>query len=76
VIHHQTENFAQGMPTDLTFRLAARNAIFRHLEAARGSGWWGKGEMAGLLRPSRGGGGPVQLDPHPSPVSEGGGFPL
>ena len=40
VIHHQTENFAQGMPTDLTFRLAARNAIFRHLEAARGPGWW------------------------------------
>ncbi|MBK8440912.1 MAG: creatininase family protein [Rhodobacter sp.] len=41
VIHHQTENFAQGMPTDLTFRLAARNAIFRHLEAERGAGWWG-----------------------------------
>jgi creatinine amidohydrolase len=46
VIHHQTENFAQGMPTDLTFRLAARNAIFRHLEASRGPGWWGRGEMA------------------------------
>lgn len=46
VIHHQTENFAQGMPSDLTFRLAARNAIFRHLEAARGPGWWGKGDMA------------------------------
>ncbi len=41
VIHHQTENFVQGMPTDLTFRLAARNAIFRHLEATRGPGWWG-----------------------------------
>jgi creatinine amidohydrolase len=46
VIHHQTENFAQGMPTDLTFRLAARNAIFRFLETSRGPGWWGKGEMA------------------------------
>ena len=46
VIHHQTENFAQGMPTDLAFRLAARNAIFRHLEAARGPGWWGRTEMA------------------------------
>jgi creatinine amidohydrolase/Fe(II)-dependent formamide hydrolase-like protein len=46
VIHHQTENFAQGMPTDLTFRLGARNAIFRHLEATRGAGWWGKREMA------------------------------
>lgn len=45
VIHHQTENFAQGMPTDLAFRLAARNAIFRHLEAARGPGWWGKPSM-------------------------------
>lgn len=46
VIHHQTENFAQGMPTDLTFRLGARNAIFRHLEAERGAGWWGRREMA------------------------------
>ena len=46
IIHHQTENFAQGMPTDLTFRLAARQATFAHLEATRGAGWWGKGEMA------------------------------
>lgn len=45
VIHHQTENFAQGMPTDLAFRLAARNAIFRFLEAERGPGWWGRAEM-------------------------------
>ena len=37
VIHHQTENFAQGMPTDLAFRLAARNAIFRFLEEDRGT---------------------------------------
>ena len=41
IIHHQTENFAQGMPTDLAFRLAARQAIFAHLEAVRGPGWWG-----------------------------------
>lgn len=46
VIHHQTENFGQGMPTDLSFRLAARQAVFAHLEATRGRGWWGKGEMA------------------------------
>ena len=46
VIHHQTENFAQGMPTDLAFRLGARNAIFRHLEAERGPGWWGRQDMA------------------------------
>jgi creatinine amidohydrolase len=45
VIHHQTEAFAQGMPTDLTFRLAARNATFRHLEAERGPGWWGDRAM-------------------------------
>ena len=46
VIHHQTENFLQGMPTDLSFRLAARQATFAHLEATRGQGWWGKGDMA------------------------------
>ncbi len=46
IIHHQTENFRQGMPTDLSFRLAARQATFAHLEATRGMGWWGKGEMA------------------------------
>jgi len=46
IVHHQTENFHQGMPTDLAFRLAARNAIFRHLEQARGPGWWGAGEMS------------------------------
>jgi creatinine amidohydrolase len=41
VIHHQTEGFDQGMPTDLAFRLAGRNAIMRHLEETRGPGWWG-----------------------------------
>lgn len=46
IIHHQTENFAQGMPTDLAFRLAAREAVFAHLETTRGQGWWGKGDMA------------------------------
>jgi creatinine amidohydrolase/Fe(II)-dependent formamide hydrolase-like protein len=46
IIHHQSENIAQGMPTDLAFRLAARNAIFRFLEAERGTGWWGRRDMA------------------------------
>ena len=41
VIHHQTENFGQGMPTDLAFRLAGRQAVFRMLERTRGEGWWG-----------------------------------
>ena len=45
VIHHQTEGFDQGMPTDLAFRLAGRNAIMRHLEADRGPGWWGDKAM-------------------------------
>lgn len=46
VIHHQTENFQQGMPTDLAFRLGGRQAVFRHLEATRGEGWWGKSDSA------------------------------
>jgi creatinine amidohydrolase/Fe(II)-dependent formamide hydrolase-like protein len=45
VIHHQTENFAAGMPTDLAFRLAARQTIFAFLERERGEGWWGSEEM-------------------------------
>ncbi len=46
VIHHQTENFAAGMPTDLAFKLAARQAIFAYLEKERGEGWWGNPAMA------------------------------
>jgi creatinine amidohydrolase/Fe(II)-dependent formamide hydrolase-like protein len=38
VVHHQTENFTAGMPTDLAFKLAARQAIFGFLEAQRGEG--------------------------------------
>jgi creatinine amidohydrolase/Fe(II)-dependent formamide hydrolase-like protein len=44
-IHHQSENFFAGMPTDLAFRLAAREAIFEYLEKERGEGWWGREEM-------------------------------
>lgn len=47
LIHHQSENFAAGMPTDLAFRLGARQAIFRFLEGTRGEGWWGTTDMAG-----------------------------
>ena len=46
VIHHQTENFAAGMPTDLVFKLAARQTIFAFLEKERGEGWWGREETA------------------------------
>ena len=45
-VHHQTENFEAGMPTDLSFKLGARQAIFAFLEAGRGEGWWGKAEMS------------------------------
>jgi creatinine amidohydrolase/Fe(II)-dependent formamide hydrolase-like protein len=45
-IHHQTENFAAGMPTDLAFKFAARQAIFQFLEKERGEGWWGNEKMA------------------------------
>jgi len=45
-IHHQTENFAAGMPTDLAFKFAARQAIFEFLEKEHGEGWWGNPKMA------------------------------
>jgi creatinine amidohydrolase/Fe(II)-dependent formamide hydrolase-like protein len=46
IVHHQTENFAAGMPTDLAFKFAARQAIFAFLEKERGEGWWGGEAMA------------------------------
>jgi creatinine amidohydrolase len=45
-IHHQSENFYQGMPSDLAFRTGARLAIFEFLEQERGEGWWGSNEMS------------------------------
>jgi len=44
-IHHQSENFVAGMPTDLAFKLAARESIFEYLEKQRGEGWWGNEKM-------------------------------
>lgn len=44
-IHHQSENFTAGMPTDLAFRLAARETLFEYIEKERGEGWWGKEDM-------------------------------
>ena len=46
VIHHQTENFAAGMPTDLAFKLAGRQAVFEFLERTQGEGFWGNAKMA------------------------------
>lgn len=45
-IHHQTENFVNGMPTDLAFKLAARQEIFAFLERDKGDGWWGEPSSA------------------------------
>lgn len=44
-IHHQSENFTAGMPTDLALKLAARETIFEFLEKERGEGWWGSEDM-------------------------------
>ena len=44
-IHHQSENFAAGMPTDLALKLAAREVIFEFLEEKNGEGWWGGNQM-------------------------------
>jgi creatinine amidohydrolase len=41
IVHHQSENFTSGMPTDLAFKLAAKQAIFDFLEKNLGEGWWG-----------------------------------
>ena len=46
IIHHQTENFAAGMPTDLAFKTAGRQAIFRFIDRERGEGWWGNEKTA------------------------------
>jgi len=45
-IHHQSENFQAGMPTDLAFKLAARQVTFEFLDRERGEGWWGDNAMA------------------------------
>jgi len=45
-VHHQSENFANGMPTDLAFKLAARQEIFEFIERERGEGWWGDASAA------------------------------
>jgi len=45
-IAHQTEEFMQGMPTDLAFRFAGRHAIFNFMEKTVGEGWWGTEKFA------------------------------
>ncbi len=50
IIYHQTENFTQGMPTDLAFRFAGCRAIFAFLERTMGRGWWGSPKMKEYYR--------------------------
>lgn len=65
-IHHQSENFAVGMPTDLAFKLAARQAIFAFLERTRGEGWWGSESMADYYAQQSGGDDPFNwIKGHP-----------
>ena len=45
-ICHQTEEFRQGMPTDLAFRMAARHVVFEWTEKECGEGWWGTEEYS------------------------------
>lgn len=45
-VHHQSENFTAGMPTDLSFKLAARQSTFGFLERERGEGWWGRADSS------------------------------
>ena len=71
VIHHQTENFAAGMPTDLAFKLAARQAIFAFLEKERGEGWWGDAKMASYYAEQAAGDDPINwIKAHPLLTAE------
>ena len=66
VIHHQSENFAVGMPTDLSFKFAARQVIFQYLEETRGEGWWGDSAMADYYARQAGGDDPFNwIKGHP-----------
>jgi creatinine amidohydrolase/Fe(II)-dependent formamide hydrolase-like protein len=66
VVHHQTENFAAGMPTDLAFKFAARQVLFGYLERERGEGWWGSQAMANYYAEQAGGADPFNwIQVHP-----------
>jgi creatinine amidohydrolase len=61
--HHQSENFVSGMPTDLAFRLAAKQEIFAFIEREKGDGWWGEDTAsANYYEEHDAGSDPIQLD--------------
>ncbi len=76
IIHHQTENFVAGMPTDLAFKTGGRQAIFRFLEKERGEGWWGSRDDGRLLCRARRGRQFLQLDTSASADADGDGRPV
>lgn len=68
IIAHQTEGFVQGMPTDLAFRFAAKQAIFAFMDKQAGEGWWGKEEFSNFYS---GGNDPFSwITMHPLSVNE------
>ena len=70
-IHHQTENFTSGMPTDLAFKFAARQAIFGFIEKERGEGWWGNPAMANYYEVHKSGDDPFNwIKSHPLMTAE------
>ncbi len=73
--YHQSENSVQGMPTDLSFKLAARQAIFEFLERQHGEGWWGREDSSDYYEKHRGEGeNPfnwIQIHPLAHPAFQG-----
>ena len=65
-IHHQSEGFEAGMPTDLAFKMAAKQATFAFLDRERGEGWWGNADMADYYEQQAGGDDPFSwIKGHP-----------
>ncbi|GAF75590.1 unnamed protein product [marine sediment metagenome] len=65
-IHHQSENFTAGMPTDLALKLAARQVTFEFLEKERGEAWWGDNSMEDYYNQNAAGDNPfnwIQIHP-------------
>jgi len=75
VYTHQAENYVAGMPTDLAFKLGARQAIFEFLEKERGEGWWGNEDSKDYYKNHNGNGeNPfnwIQVHPLRSPALDG-----
>ena len=66
IVHHQTENFTSGMPTDLAFKIGAKQAIFKFLERTEGEAWWGKQDMSDYYSRNQAGNDPFNwINLHP-----------